>query len=50
MPKRTGKNPEIIMKTLSEIKSILHAHADKLRKRNGIVNLAVYCFISEVSL
>lgn len=30
------------MKTLIEIKSVLHAHSDDLRKRYGITNLAVF--------
>jgi predicted nucleotidyltransferase len=30
------------MKTLSEIKSVLHAHADELRGRYGITSLAVF--------
>ena len=30
------------MKTLEEIKSILHEHANELRERYGLVNLAVF--------
>jgi predicted nucleotidyltransferase len=30
------------MKTLKEIQTILHAHADELRERYGITNLAVF--------
>jgi uncharacterized protein len=30
------------MKTLSEIQTILHAHAEELRKRYGLVNMAVF--------
>lgn len=30
------------MKTLSEIKSILHAHSDVLRERYGLTNIAVF--------
>jgi len=30
------------MKTLPEIKSVLHAHAAELRERYGITNLAVF--------
>ena len=30
------------MKTLKEIQSILHAHAEDLRERYGITNLAVF--------
>lgn len=30
------------MKTLQEIKSILHAHMDEMRSRYGITNLAIF--------
>jgi predicted nucleotidyltransferase len=30
------------MKTLKEIQTILHAHADELRERYGITHLAVF--------
>jgi predicted nucleotidyltransferase len=30
------------MKTLSEIQSVLHAHAAELRERYGLVNMAVF--------
>jgi predicted nucleotidyltransferase len=30
------------MRKLSEIQSVLHAHAEELRKRYGLINLAVF--------
>jgi predicted nucleotidyltransferase len=30
------------MKTLSEIRSVLHAHAEELRRKYGLVNMAVF--------
>lgn len=30
------------MKTLAEIQSILHSHAEELRRKYGLVNLAVF--------